>query len=59
MHIFRNIVLRLNLCFTDTVSVAELTQCSFSSIDEQEAVQKRTFTKWINSHLAKVNLYAH
>ncbi|KAG1964425.1 nesprin-1 [Pimephales promelas] len=21
--------------------------------DEQEAVQKRTFTKWINSHLAK------
>lgn len=22
--------------------------------DEQEAVQKRTFTKWINSHLAKV-----
>ncbi|XP_056619733.1 nesprin-1-like [Triplophysa dalaica] len=23
--------------------------------DEQEAVQKRTFTKWINSHLAKCN----
>uniref|UniRef100_A0A3B3QQI9 Calponin-homology (CH) domain-containing protein n=1 Tax=Paramormyrops kingsleyae TaxID=1676925 RepID=A0A3B3QQI9_9TELE len=22
-------------------------------LDEQEAVQKRTFTKWINSHLAK------
>uniref|UniRef100_A0A4W3HCF8 Nesprin-1 n=1 Tax=Callorhinchus milii TaxID=7868 RepID=A0A4W3HCF8_CALMI len=25
------------------------------SRDEQEAVQKRTFTKWINSHLAKRN----
>ena len=24
--------------------------------DEQEVVQKRTFTKWINSHLAKVRL---
>ena len=23
-------------------------------LDEQEIVQKRTFTKWINSHLAKV-----
>lgn len=22
--------------------------------DEQESVQKRTFTKWINTHLAKV-----
>lgn len=29
----------------------------FSSFpDEQELVQKRTFTKWINSHLAKVRL---
>lgn len=26
----------------------------FFFTDEQEAVQKRTFTKWINSHLAKV-----
>lgn len=26
--------------------------------DEQEAVQKRTFTKWINSHLAKVRVYS-
>ncbi|KAG7263158.1 hypothetical protein CRUP_038031 [Coryphaenoides rupestris] len=24
--------------------------------DEQEAVQKRTFTKWINSHLAKASV---
>lgn len=24
------------------------------SLDEQESVQKRTFTKWINTHLAKV-----
>lgn len=30
---------------------------SFS--DEQEAVQKRTFTKWINSHLAKVSVEFH
>lgn len=29
---------------------------SFS--DEQEAVQKRTFTKWINSHLAKVRCFS-
>uniref|UniRef100_A0A8D0YMP3 Uncharacterized protein n=1 Tax=Sus scrofa TaxID=9823 RepID=A0A8D0YMP3_PIG len=26
----------------------------FFLLDEQEIVQKRTFTKWINSHLAKV-----
>lgn len=31
----------------------------FCFTDEQEAVQKRTFTKWINSHLAKVGLYSH
>lgn len=32
---------------------------SLSVLDEQEAVQKRTFTKWINSHLAKVSLNIH
>lgn len=26
----------------------------FPLSDEQELVQKRTFTKWINTHLAKV-----
>uniref|UniRef100_A0A672NAB1 Nesprin-1-like n=1 Tax=Sinocyclocheilus grahami TaxID=75366 RepID=A0A672NAB1_SINGR len=31
----------------------QLRSSSSSSSDEQEAVQKRTFTKWINSHLAK------
>lgn len=29
-------------------------RCELWFTDEQEAVQKRTFTKWINSHLAKV-----
>uniref|UniRef100_A0A8B9L4Z7 Spectrin repeat containing, nuclear envelope 1a n=1 Tax=Astyanax mexicanus TaxID=7994 RepID=A0A8B9L4Z7_ASTMX len=28
-------------------------KCPHNGKDEQEAVQKRTFTKWINSHLAK------
>lgn len=33
---------------------SHLLTCGFNFSDEQEAVQKRTFTKWINSHLAKV-----
>lgn len=34
-------------------------RCVPSFSDEQEAVQKRTFTKWINSHLAKVSVSFH
>lgn len=40
-------------------SVLTCDLCAFSSSDEQEAVQKRTFTKWINSHLAKVSRSLH
>lgn len=36
------------------VKLCHLTRFIFFLLDEQEIVQKRTFTKWINSHLAKV-----
>lgn len=28
---------------------------SFYSLDERESVQKKTFMKWVNSHLVRVN----
>lgn len=27
----------------------------FSSTDERDAIQKKTFTKWVNKHLKKVS----
>lgn len=35
------------------LEVADL--CGVCFPDEQERVQKKTFTKWINSHLSKVS----
>lgn len=36
-------------------SVTQLTPSSSSHPDEREVVQKKTFTKWVNSHLARVS----
>uniref|UniRef100_A0A8B9RI12 Spectrin repeat containing, nuclear envelope 1a n=1 Tax=Astyanax mexicanus TaxID=7994 RepID=A0A8B9RI12_ASTMX len=45
------------LCnLSDSISIKDISSNQLILIfclDEQEAVQKRTFTKWINSHLAK------
>lgn len=46
-----------SLCLMWRLSCAAFTwPLCLSFSDEQEAVQKRTFTKWINSHLAKVSV---
>ena len=41
-------------CFYDAIIFKNLKFCVFSVIaDEQERVQKKTFTNWINMHLAQ------
>lgn len=38
----------------DTANFGHLTQVSSPHSDEREVVQKKTFTKWVNSNLARV-----
>lgn len=38
----------------DTANPGHLTQVSSPHSDEREVVQKKTFTKWVNSNLARV-----
>lgn len=38
----------------DTANLGHLTQDSSPHSDEREVVQKKTFTKWVNSNLARV-----
>ena len=39
----------------DSANLRHLTQGSSPHPDEREVVQKKTFTKWANSHLARVS----
>ena len=54
----KSVLLRFHM-FRAWVLIVSLHACIFIFLDEREAVQKKTFTKWVNAHLQKLSAHVN